>query len=547
MAQPAAYTRQYDFAAFSSSFPSSQQPGVKLEDEFDAIKVTLDQVLRNIAYIQRDDYQVANLSIGLDQLKPEVVLGVPTDWVTATSYDAKAVVWKSGILYVCNTAHTSGVFATDLAADKWTAYLDYADPLGQALSYAADASGYADDASDYADAASTSADAADTSATAAAASASAAAASAAAAAAAVTALVLPLDITQGGTGASTAAGARTALGATTIGGALFVAANAAAAISALAIAANQAAYQTALGLGTAAVVADNTLAHLAGSETFTGAKRFNAYVGIGMAVGTLPLSIASAAGSGYALQLWGDSGTGTNNWYGGSEGNGQFNLYQGNPGAGTLRFRVDASNAYVGSAANNVVHAGNVSTYALPISGGTLTGSLTITKSGNDPLTLNNTDGSAKVRVQFKKAGTTKWELGTDINGTSNQDFFIYDNVAGSPRLQIDSSGVLKPTALQAPIAVSSETSGTLTAASSNRIVITTAGVTINDGVHAAYDQILIYNNSASSVTITQDTGMTLRLDGTTTTGNRTLGPRGKMHVFFNTNAEAICSGTGVS
>jgi hypothetical protein len=46
----------------------------------------------------------------------------PTAWLTATAYTAtapKSVVTTGGETYVCLTSHTSGTFATDLAAVKW--------------------------------------------------------------------------------------------------------------------------------------------------------------------------------------------------------------------------------------------------------------------------------------------------------------------------------------------------------------------------------------------------------------------------------------------
>lgn len=110
------------------------------------------------------------------------------------------------------------------------------------------------------------------------------------------------------------------------------------------------------------------------------------------------------------------------------------------------------------------------------------------------------------------------------------------------------SSGALEASGtFRARTALSSETSGTLTAASANKRVKATGGVTINDGVFTAEDCIEIYNDSDSSITITQDTGMTLRLAGTTSTGNRTLAARGVAYVYFDTNADAAVAGSGVS
>lgn len=43
-------------------------------------------------------------------------------WVTATAYVVNDLVRESGIAYICLVAHTSGTFATDLAAGKWEVF-----------------------------------------------------------------------------------------------------------------------------------------------------------------------------------------------------------------------------------------------------------------------------------------------------------------------------------------------------------------------------------------------------------------------------------------
>jgi hypothetical protein len=40
-------------------------------------------------------------------------------WITAHAYAVNDLVDVSGAAYICVTAHTSGVFATDYAASKW--------------------------------------------------------------------------------------------------------------------------------------------------------------------------------------------------------------------------------------------------------------------------------------------------------------------------------------------------------------------------------------------------------------------------------------------
>lgn len=79
------------------------------------------------------------------------------------------------------------------------------------------------------------------------------------------------------------------------------------------------------------------------------------------------------------------------------------------------------------------------------------------------------------------------------------------------------------------------------------QISITTGGVTLNTGVLSVGDAVTIYNNSASSQTITQGSGVTLRLAGTTTTGNRTLAQRGLATLLCVGAEEFVISGGGLT
>lgn len=79
--------------------------------------------------------------------------------------------------------------------------------------------------------------------------------------------------------------------------------------------------------------------------------------------------------------------------------------------------------------------------------------------------------------------------------------------------------------------------------AKGKRIAVTN-GFTIPASTYSAGDAFSFYNDSGSNVTITQGSGLTLRLDGTPTTGNRTLLARGSCFVWFNSPTEAIISGS---
>lgn len=79
------------------------------------------------------------------------------------------------------------------------------------------------------------------------------------------------------------------------------------------------------------------------------------------------------------------------------------------------------------------------------------------------------------------------------------------------------------------------------------KVTAISAGITISPSIFAAGNAVSFYNDSASSITITEGAGLTLRLAGTATTGNRTLAARGMATLWFNSGTEAVISGPGVS
>lgn len=78
-------------------------------------------------------------------------------------------------------------------------------------------------------------------------------------------------------------------------------------------------------------------------------------------------------------------------------------------------------------------------------------------------------------------------------------------------------------------------------------IRITTGGVTIPSGAFSPNHAFSIMNNSASNQTITQGSGVTLRLSGTGSTGNRTLAQYGLATVICVAANEFIISGPGLT
>lgn len=128
MGQPTAWSKTTDFSDYATAHPSAPFAAPELDTELDNARTTVGQLRTNIALIQRDDGELANESVGIDQLADETLAlfsltaaEVRGDWVTATAYAVGDVVGKSGVAYICVTAHTSGTFSTDLAAAKWAA------------------------------------------------------------------------------------------------------------------------------------------------------------------------------------------------------------------------------------------------------------------------------------------------------------------------------------------------------------------------------------------------------------------------------------------
>jgi hypothetical protein len=128
MSQPPTYSRAFNFGDYQATNPSTPVPGNKLDEEFSRIKAVIDAIRANLALVQRDDTAIANESIGYDQLKAELDgfgFNPPSEWATSTNYVVRDTVFHDSSFYRCLVSHTSGTFATDLAAEKWALIADF--------------------------------------------------------------------------------------------------------------------------------------------------------------------------------------------------------------------------------------------------------------------------------------------------------------------------------------------------------------------------------------------------------------------------------------
>lgn len=128
MSQPTPYAQTVDFSTEETNQVSGRSTlrTAALDTEFANIQLTLTGVLTNLRLLQRDDGELLDGIVTLGSLSSTVLAllssygsTVRGQWLTATAYSYRDIVETGGASYICVTAHTSGVFATDKAAGKW--------------------------------------------------------------------------------------------------------------------------------------------------------------------------------------------------------------------------------------------------------------------------------------------------------------------------------------------------------------------------------------------------------------------------------------------
>lgn len=174
---------------------------------------------------------------------------------------------------------------------------------------------------------------------------------------------------------------------------------------------------------------------------------------------------------------------------------------------------------------------------------------------GNGPVSLLGTDGTNTSYWASARTNTaSKRVIQTQIGGVS------VSSTAGAERGRLDlatkaaaDAGVVvrcsideTAAAFNVPVTASNLSYATKVVSASlvnDGITSIAAGLTINTSDCAAGRVFQIYNNSAASITITQGAGLTMRLVGTATTGNRTIAQRGLATFTCITGTELVVEG----
>jgi hypothetical protein len=132
MAQPPAYSPLTDFSADENDNVGGRSTirTDRLDAELDAVETTIAAIRANLSLLQRDDGKIRDAYVeayNLSAACKAFVLATKWTarglWLTATDYAVNDLVDVGGSAYVCATAHTSGVFATDYAAGKWQIFV----------------------------------------------------------------------------------------------------------------------------------------------------------------------------------------------------------------------------------------------------------------------------------------------------------------------------------------------------------------------------------------------------------------------------------------
>lgn len=121
MSNPPPYLPSFSFSGYQQTNPTSPLPGPMVDNELANVSDSLNTTITALFSVRRSDGALQNGIVTPESLASDITIGVqtPTAWVTAHAYTAGNIVVQTNKFYLCLMAHTSGVFATDLAALKW--------------------------------------------------------------------------------------------------------------------------------------------------------------------------------------------------------------------------------------------------------------------------------------------------------------------------------------------------------------------------------------------------------------------------------------------
>lgn len=222
------------------------------------------------------------------------------------------------------------------------------------------------------------------------------------------------------------------------------------------------------------------------------------------------------------------------------------NISSGTGNGGQVQINGGSASGNAGTPRNG----GNVSIVGGSSGSGGLGGQTTI--SGGNSTQSGGTGGSVQISggtgavsggsIKFRTSPTTTAVDRLEI--TSTGAWSVNSSAGTAGQVLVSNGSTSSPTWQDLPSPTKLERVTTFDANARGKRVALSAGVTIPSGTYAAGDAFSFYNTTGSAVTITQGASLTLRQDGTTNTGDRSLAPYGTCFVWFNTANEAVISGS---
>jgi hypothetical protein len=122
MPYPIIYAVAYSYSGFQQSQGNNAFPGTQIDADLLGLTANISSLSTFMKNVMRSDGALNNGIVTYDSLSPSLQtagLAPATAWAPGVAYPTNASVINGSSLYRALAAHTSGVFATDLAAAKW--------------------------------------------------------------------------------------------------------------------------------------------------------------------------------------------------------------------------------------------------------------------------------------------------------------------------------------------------------------------------------------------------------------------------------------------
>ena len=205
----------------------------------------------------------------------------------------------------------------------------------------------------------------------------------------------------------------------------------------------------------------------------------------------------------------------------------------------------DSTATFTYNPSTNTLTVGTVSG-ALDGSAAQTSQSVTFNNTGTGAASGTTFNGSTARTISYNTIGAPSTS-GTNATGTWNIDISGSAVSAANKAAKTSNTDIANTAFVDSLRSLlSSNSTTTLNITDRGCLKIITAATTLPANIFSTNDVISIYNNTDSSLSLVAGSGLTVRLAGTTTTGNRTILPRGICTVVYISATEAVCSGAGL-